>query len=122
MLAQIWKKLLLAICIIAILFNVTSKLVNRISLEKAISSSPEGVNLVEMLNITSEQKGSNSSYNTVDNTTNSVSYYTTENTDNVKNYKEYNEEVKRPKSTSDKIIDTISNTINDSSGYEYLFN
>ena len=34
MLPKIWKKLLLAICIIACLFNVTAKLVNRISLEK----------------------------------------------------------------------------------------
>ena len=56
MLAKIWKKLLLAICIIAILFNITAKLVNRISLEKAISSAPEGVNLREVLNITEEQR------------------------------------------------------------------
>ena len=55
MLAKIWKKLLLAICIIAILFNVTAKLVNRISLEKAISSSPEGVNVREILNVTEEE-------------------------------------------------------------------
>ena len=56
MLAKIWKKLLLAICIIAVLFNITAKLVNRISLEKAIKSTPEGVNLKEVLNITDEQK------------------------------------------------------------------
>lgn len=56
MLAKIWKKLLLAVCIIAILFNITAKLVNRISLEKAISSTPEGVNMREILNITEEHK------------------------------------------------------------------
>lgn len=54
MLAKIWKKLLLAVCIIAILFNITAKLVNRISLEKAISSTPDGVNMREILNITEE--------------------------------------------------------------------
>lgn len=54
MLAKIWKKLLLAICIIAILFNITAKLVNRISLEKAISSAPEGVNIREFINITED--------------------------------------------------------------------
>ena len=45
MLPKIWKKLLLAICIIACLFNVTAKLVNRISLEKVISSEQEGVDI-----------------------------------------------------------------------------
>ena len=56
MIAKIWKKMLLAVCIIAVLFDITAKLVNRISLEKAISSSPEGVNIKEVLNITDEQK------------------------------------------------------------------
>lgn len=55
MLPKIWKKLLLAICIIACLFNVTAKLVNRISLEKVIASEQEGVNVRELLNITDEQ-------------------------------------------------------------------
>lgn len=55
MLPKIWKKLLLAICIIACLFNITVKLVNRISLEKVITSQQEGVNVKELLNITDEQ-------------------------------------------------------------------
>ena len=33
MLAKLWKKLLFAICIIACLFNITYKLVNRHSLK-----------------------------------------------------------------------------------------
>lgn len=33
MLAKLWKKVLLAICIVACLFNIMSKLVNRTSLE-----------------------------------------------------------------------------------------
>lgn len=70
MLPKIWKKLLLAICIIACLFNVTSKLVNRISLEKVINSEQEGVNVKELLNITDEEP-------VVTKTTNSVSVYNT---------------------------------------------
>lgn len=68
MLPKIWKKLLLAICIIACLFNVTAKLVNRISLEKVISSEQEGVDIKELLNITDEQP-------VVTKNTNSVSNY-----------------------------------------------
>lgn len=71
MLAKIWKKLLLAICIIACLFNITYKLVNRISLEKVISTQPEGVNVKELLNITDEQPvvtntNTTSTYNVVE--------------------------------------------------------
>lgn len=72
MIAKIWKKLLLAVCIIAILFNITAKLVNRTSLEKAISSSPEGVDIKKIFNVTEPQKAkpkidsSVSQYKTVD--------------------------------------------------------
>ncbi len=38
MLAKIWKKVLLAICIIACLFNITSKIVNRVSLKEELRS------------------------------------------------------------------------------------
>ena len=72
MLAKIWKKLLLAICIIACLFNITYKLVNRVSLEKVISGQPEGVNVRNLLNITEDSKvvmDKSSYYNNVTNTT-----------------------------------------------------
>ena len=74
MLPKIWKKFLLAVCIIAILFNITSKLVNRISLEKTISSAPEGIDVVELLNIVEDEKvvaprNTVSTYNTVDENT-----------------------------------------------------
>ena len=68
MLAKIWKNLLLAICIVAILFNITSKLVNRISLEKTISSVPEGIDVKELLNIVEEnvaEQSTTSTYNVV---------------------------------------------------------
>lgn len=90
MLPKIWKKLLLAICIIACLFNVTAKLVNRISLEKVISSEQEGVDIKELLNITDEQpvvtKNTNSvsNYNIVE-TKPIVEEYEPEQHDNIEN-------------------------------------
>lgn len=71
MLPKIWKKLLLAICIIACLFNITAKLVNRISLEKVIATEQEGVNVKEILNIVEEEpvltnQKTTSTYNVVD--------------------------------------------------------
>ncbi len=41
MLAKIWKKVCLAILIIACLFNVVSKLVNKVSLNKELVSSAQ---------------------------------------------------------------------------------
>lgn len=90
MLPKIWKKLLLAICIIACLFNVTAKLVNRISLEKVIASEQEGVDIKELLNITDEQpvvtKNTNSvsNYNIVE-TKPIVEEYEPEQHDNIEN-------------------------------------
>lgn len=72
MLPKIWKKLLLAICIIAILFNITSKLVNRISLEKTLESSPEGFDIKGLLNKEEEpitDKSTVSQYDTENNDT-----------------------------------------------------
>ena len=41
MLAKSWKKICIAILVLACLFNVTSKLVNRVSLNKEILSSAQ---------------------------------------------------------------------------------
>lgn len=49
MLPKIWKKVLLAICILACLFNVTSKLVNKTSLEKNLNSVNDGVSFSDFL-------------------------------------------------------------------------
>lgn len=46
MLAKIWKKLLLAICIIAILFNITYKFVTRENLTEQMKSVLHG-NVIE---------------------------------------------------------------------------
>ena len=42
MLAKLWKKILLAICIIACIFNIMSKLVNRHSLRENLESANDG--------------------------------------------------------------------------------
>ena len=42
MLAKMWKKVLLAVCIVACLFNIMSKIVNRHSLEVNLESVNEG--------------------------------------------------------------------------------
>ncbi len=38
MLAKIWKKIALAVCIIAVLFNITSKLVKKTNLKDELQS------------------------------------------------------------------------------------
>jgi len=42
MLAKVWKKVLLAICIVACIYNVMSKIVNRHSLEENLKSANDG--------------------------------------------------------------------------------
>ena len=42
MLAKLWKKVLLAVCIIACIFNIMSKLVNRHSLKDNLESANDG--------------------------------------------------------------------------------
>lgn len=88
MLPKIWKKFLLAVCIIAILFNITSKLVNRISLEKTILSSPEGINVKELFNITEETSvtSNNNSENYTSNTEDSAVNSEDDNRNNYSNY------------------------------------
>ena len=58
MLAKLWKKLLLAICIIAILFNITSKLVYKTNLTEQLKSVMNGSSLSEYF-----KKDSDSSLN-----------------------------------------------------------
>ncbi len=69
MLAKLWKKLLFAICIIACLFNITYKLVNRHSLKSNLESVNDGETVFDL---SSESEGSsegatnNNSNNTSD--------------------------------------------------------
>ena len=48
LLAKLWKNLLLTICVIAILFNITSKLVRRYSLDEQLNSVVDGMSLSEI--------------------------------------------------------------------------
>ena len=43
MLAKLWKKVLLAVCIVACIFNIMSKLVNRHSLKENLDNANDGV-------------------------------------------------------------------------------
>ena len=49
MLPKIWKKVLLAVCIVACIFNVMSKLVNRHSLEFNLKSVNDGKTIWDYL-------------------------------------------------------------------------
>ena len=48
MLAKLWKKVLLAICIIACLYNIMAKLVNRTSLELNLKSVENGESIFSL--------------------------------------------------------------------------
>ena len=47
MLAKLWKKILLAVCIIACIFNIMSKLVNRHSLKENLESANDGITVFD---------------------------------------------------------------------------
>lgn len=48
MLAKLWKKFLLAVCIIACIFNIMSKLVNRHSLKENLESANDGITVFDI--------------------------------------------------------------------------
>lgn len=58
MLAKLWKKVLLAICIIACIYNVMSKIVNRHSLEINLESVNDGNTVFNFERDKKEQKDS----------------------------------------------------------------
>lgn len=60
MLAKVWKKVLLAVCIIACLFNVMHKLISRTSLEVQLKSVE---NQASLLDIFKEKNINNSETN-----------------------------------------------------------
>lgn len=65
MLAKLWKKVLLAVCIIACIYNVMAKLVNRTSLEDNLNSANDGNTVFEIF-----QKESTVDSNVINNTKN----------------------------------------------------
>lgn len=57
MLAKLWKKVLLAICIVACIFNIMTKLVNRNSLEVNLKSANDGNTVFDFTRKEKEEKG-----------------------------------------------------------------
>ena len=68
MLAKVWKKALMAICILACIYNVMYKLVNRTSLDEQLKSVINQSSLLEMID---DKKESTENENT--STTNETS-------------------------------------------------
>lgn len=66
MLAKLWKKVALAVCIIAILFNITSKLVRKTNLKDELQSVMGG----EAISFSEDNAASGNEEETSDNTTN----------------------------------------------------
>lgn len=56
MLAKMWKKILLAVCIIACIFNLMSKLVNRHSLETNLKSVNDGNTVLDAIKTENTEK------------------------------------------------------------------
>ena len=80
MLAKVWKKFLLVICIIACLFNITYKIVNKTSLKIELQSIVGGESLSSIFNNKEEETqseyidGVQNMENQVENTDSTVVY------------------------------------------------
>lgn len=78
MLPKIWKKVLLAICIVACLFNITSKLVNKTSLKANLDSIVNGKSLTDIV-----KSFDKSTYDEITEITSTITTNAIENTSNV---------------------------------------
>lgn len=67
MLAKVWKKVLLAICLIACIYNVMHKIVSRTSLEFQLESVKNQSSIIDMLDTNSTN--SNTQNSSVENKT-----------------------------------------------------
>ena len=65
MLAKMWKKVLLAVCIIACIFNIMTKLVNRHSLESNLERANDGNTVLDSIVENDNTLEENSVNNTV---------------------------------------------------------
>lgn len=80
MLAKVWKKFLLVICVIACLFNITYKIVNKTSLKIELQSIVGGESLSSIFNNNEEETqseyidGVQNMENQVENTDSTVVY------------------------------------------------
>lgn len=78
MLAKMWKKVLLGICIIACLFNLMSKLVNRHSLESNLKRANDGNTVFDVI----KKDESSENLNTVENENSDINQTENTNTEN----------------------------------------
>ena len=72
MLAKMWKKVLLAVCIIACIYNVMSKLVNRASLEANLKRANDGNTVFDFSSKVTESKSETIDNNAVVNENNEI--------------------------------------------------
>lgn len=72
MLAKIWKKVLLVICIIACLFNITYKIVNKTSLKVELQSIVGGESLSSVFSNKDEEEQQSEYIDGVQNVANQV--------------------------------------------------
>ena len=112
MLAKLWKKVLLAVCIIACIFNIMYKLVNRTSLEVNLNSANDGNTVFDFTRKDNKTIEAGNSDEIDANTTEPETPAIKENTKNSSNKKETtsrntvsipekNEEVEQEKETSE---------------------
>lgn len=109
MLAKLWKKILLAVCIIACIFNVMTKLVNRTSLEANLKSVDDGTVVFNLF----EKK---------ENDNNTVHSYTKKDTNSEQTNTETPEVVNEPEKTQDNTVEpeeTEKQNNKDSREYKY---
>lgn len=109
MLAKMWKKILLAVCIIACMYNVMSKLVNRHSLESNLKTADDGTTVLEAIKDNEEKNQSNKSDSNnedgyINNSDNS------DNNSNEKNKQESNIEDKNQKENNEDLEIDLTNT------------
>lgn len=117
MLAKLWKNILLAICIIAILFNITSKLVRRYSLDEQLNSVVGGESLSEILK-DEKNKEKNTSKTTNQKKNNKYNTTNEKKNNNNKNYDEdeYSDEIDEDYNSRD--LDDEEYYEEDSEGYD----
>ena len=91
MLAKLWKKVLLAICVIAILFNLTSKLVRRYSLDTQLDSVVNSGSISDILSPTEEEEKSDKKQNS-SKKTNKEDNYIEEESEDEEEFNDYYDE------------------------------
>jgi hypothetical protein len=94
MLAKIWKKLLLAVCIVACLFNITYKIVHKSSLKVELQSVVNGESLSSIFKSSSDEEDKTLNNDYIDGIKDNVSKNTIEKENVYENTENYQETTK----------------------------